>query len=567
MNNRTKQIIVVVAVFVIALASLGTVIGLLATTGRLEEYSNGFYFSLQGSRATITAYDGDDTDVVIPDRIRGNRVVAVGAKAFANKAASIKTVTVKSTYSSFALSEEAFKDMSALEQVVLPSGLKEISESAFSGCRTLIRVIMPDGVSVIGSKAFYGCTSLKFAYNTQDYVTEGEGAVSKDVFYMPSGLLEIGDSAFEGCTALLGARFGKSLENIGERAFCDATAFTELTVEDDCELATIGNSAFQNTKLRSNSSYALNFPHLVTIGDSAFEGVTSNFTQFTVPASVTKIGAQAFKGITSLTTVNFAEQSKLETLGEGVFQNCTYLSSIELPEVLKEIPAKAFMGCTRLLYNNTFTIGKNVEKIGDGAFAIYSDNATYSRYALLVDPDNENFAILELQEFKKTGYTSKYQHGLLVNNDSENIVVYAYYGSFDGNSYNINDKGEEKTGLDKTAFRFYDKDGGLIQEITEIKGYAFAGVAFDLIRLPKTVTALGEYVFFNSKVRDVYIESIGWTWQDTTFKLKEDSTSEDDYITVLILESTSSPGNIGAISEFLTQLSADGIESGRANWN
>ena len=44
MNNKTRQIIVVVSVFVIALASLGTIIGLLVNTGNMSEYSNGFRY-------------------------------------------------------------------------------------------------------------------------------------------------------------------------------------------------------------------------------------------------------------------------------------------------------------------------------------------------------------------------------------------------------------------------------------------------------------------------------------------------------------------------------------------
>ena len=102
MNNKTKQIIVVVSVFVLALASLGTVIGLLVSTGRLSEYSNGFSYTLSGTRATITGYDGDDTDVVVPEKVRGNRVVSVAKDAFKDKAGEIKSITFKST-SSFSL--------------------------------------------------------------------------------------------------------------------------------------------------------------------------------------------------------------------------------------------------------------------------------------------------------------------------------------------------------------------------------------------------------------------------------------------------------------------------------
>ena len=549
MNNKTRQIIVVVSVFVIALASLGTVIGLLVGTGRLSEYSGGFTYTLSGTRATITGYDGDDTDIVIPNKVRGNRVVAIAKDAFSSKANTIKSIKIDTKSSSFTLADEAFKDLTSLEKVVLPEGLKEISAGAFSGCKVLRDVIIPDSVTLIGDKAFYNCSALKFAYKNEEYSTEGENAIDYEVFYMPSGLLEIGANAFENCTAMIGAHFNKSLTKIGVEAFYKASAFTELTVEEDCELASIGNSAFQSTRLRSNANYLLNFPHLTAIGDKAFADITTNFTQFKFPATVTSVGADAFKGSSSLATVMFEDGIKLETMGEGVFQDCTYLSSIELPESIKTIPAKAFMGCTRLLYNTDFKIGKNVETIGEGAFAIYTNNATYSRREIVVDSENENFAILKLQDFNKSNTTSTYKHGLLTNADS--TVVYAYFGSYDKNSTNSGG----------SRFRFYDESGMQITSIEEIKSYAFAGVAFEDMRLPKTVKTFGEYVFFESDdFLVVYIESINWTWQKTTFNKKTDGSPDID---VMILNTTEATR--GEVTEFKMLLGADGIYAGDAS--
>ncbi len=558
MNNKTKQIIVVVAVFALALASLGTVIGLIVNTGRLSEYSGGFSYTLNGSRATITGYDGDDKEVVVPDRVRGNRVVAISKGAFSSKATVIEKITINTTSSAFSLDKEAFKDMTALKSVVLPNGLKEISEGAFSGCKALRSVIIPDSVTSIGDSAFYNCSSLVFAYNSEEYSTEGDDAIDEEIFYMPSGLLEIGANAFENCTTMIGAHFNKALEKIGNEAFYKATAFTEVTLEEDCDLATIGNSAFQNTKLRSNSSNPLEFKHLVNIGDKAFANITTNFTQFKFPATVKTVGANAFMSTTSLSTVEFEEGSTLETLGEGVFQDCTYLSSIVLPDSIKEIPAKAFMGCTRLLYSKTFTIGKNVEKIGDGAFAVYTNNATYSRYSIEVHSDNEYFSTIELQEYKKSTSSNTYDHGLLTN--AEGTVVYAYFGMYDKTSSNLN-------GTD--YFDFYDVNGNRIREITELKSYAFAGVAFESIRLPKSVKNVDEFIFYESDVKDAYIESISWEWKKTSFNKKAEGKPKDDtdeevsqyFVRVMILNTAASPEEIGAFRELL---SADDIHNGLA---
>lgn len=544
MKNKTRQIIIVVSVFVIALASLGTVIGLLVNTGRLSEYSGGFTYTLSGSRATITGYTGGDTDIVVPDRVRGNRVVGVRKDAFAS-AKSVKSITFNTKSSSFTLADEAFKDLTTLEKVVLPSGLKTISAGAFSGCKNLRTVIIPDSVTNIGEKAFYDCSALKFAYKSNDYETEGENAISEDTFYMPAELLEIGASAFENCNTLLNAHFNKKLEKIGEKAFYKATSFTELTYDDDIDLADIGASAFQNTKLRSNSSYTLNFPKIKSIGEKAFANITTNFSEFKIASSITNIGANAFMGSNNLSTVVFEDGGEIETMGEGVFLDCTSLQSVNLPESLKEIPAKTFMGCTRLLYNNDFEIGKNVEKIGEGAFAIYTNatSATYTRRVLEVHNENKNFAITKLSDFTKGTSSSTYKHGLLT--DAEGKVVYAYYGAYDKDSTNSEGK----------IFRFLDEEGKQITSIVEIKGYAFAGIQFEDILLPKTVKTFGEFLFYESNEAKVaYIEAIGWEWKDTTFTKKSDG---DPEVEIIILDTTADPD--GKMDEFKSALAAAGI--------
>ncbi len=216
------------------------------------------------------------------------------------------------------------------------------------------------------------------------------------------------------------------------------------------------------------------------------------------------------------------------------------------------------MGCTRLLYSKTFTIGKNVEKIGDGAFAVYTNNATYSRYSIEVHSDNEYFSTIELQEYKKSTSSNTYDHGLLTN--AEGTVVYAYFGMYDKTSSNLN-------GTD--YFDFYDVNGNRIREITELKSYAFAGVAFESIRLPKSVKNVDEYIFYESDVKDAYIESISWEWKKTSFNKKAEGKPKDDtdeevsqyFVRVMILNTAASPEEIGA---FRKLLSADDIHNGLA---
>ncbi|MCX4362191.1 MAG: leucine-rich repeat protein [Clostridia bacterium] len=547
MTNKTRQIIVVVAVFAIAIASIGTIIGLLFNTGQMSEYSDGFRYELNGSRATITAYEGSDTEVVVPDKVRGNRVVGVSKDAFKSGASSITSIKFNCTSSAFAFASEVFKEMTALKKVVLPSNLKEIPTEAFRGCKALESVIIPDSVTKIGENAFRECTSLDFIYKSENYSTEGSSAIKDNAVYMPSGLLEIGAHAFDGCTDIVEMYFAKSLEKIGDYAFNSCSRLSDLEVEENCELTSIGEWAFYNTLLRSLESDPLSFPNLVSIGANAFKNVRTNFSYFALPSSLKSVGANAFADCTSLNKIVMAEDMKIEKMEEGVFENCSQLTSVTLPSGIKEIPAKTFMGCYRLLYNNDFVIGKDVETIGDGAFAIYTGRGsstsvtTYSRHVLKVHEENENFIITRLEDNRRDGNTtSTYQQGLLTDVDGE--TVYAYYGSYDASSTNSMGR----------TFRFLDAEGNYITSIKTIKSYAFAGVDFEYILLPTTITEVGDYLFMGSKIAVSYTSAVGWKLTKYSFsKVAE----KDPDVEVLLLSTAA------GVEEFLQTLGEFGIEA------
>lgn len=540
MNNKTRQIIVVVSVFVIALASLATVIGLLVNTGNMSEYSNGFRYQTSGSRITITGYEGDDENVVVPDKIKGKRVVGIEKDAFKDKSSTVKSIKFNCTSSAFTIASEAFYELSALEKVVLPKNIKEIADGAFRGCKALKTVIVPNSVTKIGDNAFRDCSQLQFMYHTDNYSTEGDNAIEENGIYLPSSLLEIGERAFEACTSIVETTIDKNLEKIGGYAFYGCSRLSELEVENENEVTSIGDWAFYNTLLTSSRSNPISFPKLVSVGASAFKNVRTYFVYFSLPKTVKTIGDGAFAESTNLETVAIAEDAEIETMGEGVFENCSQLSEVNLPAALKAIPAKTFKGCYRLLYNNDFVIGKSVETIGDGAFAIYTNRGsstsvtTYSRHAIKVDEENDNFVITKLEDNKREGNeTSTYQQGLLT--DAEGTTVYAYYGSYDGNSTNSMGK----------TFRLLDSEGNFLTGITTIKPYAFAGVDFEYILLNTSIKNVGEYVFFGSKVEVCYMSADSFEFASTSFdrvaepKDNDDSQELGDRIVVGFLSSSS----------------------------
>lgn len=82
----------------------------------------------------ITGYIGNETDVIIPEKIDGMTVTAIWDGAFEGK---------------------------NIESVKLPKTLDEIHFMAFAGCENLVSVYLPDSLKDIGIAVFEGCKMLK----------------------------------------------------------------------------------------------------------------------------------------------------------------------------------------------------------------------------------------------------------------------------------------------------------------------------------------------------------------------------------------------------------------------
>ena len=101
---------------------------------------------------------------------------------------------------------------------------------------------------------------------------------------------------------------------------------------------------------------------VVAINSSAFAN-NEDIVQVVIPASVKKIGNNAFNRCVNLADVAFAEG--LESIGEKAFMYCTSLDTIVIPDSVKNIYTGAFMGC----YNLTeATLGAGLEKINNDVF-------------------------------------------------------------------------------------------------------------------------------------------------------------------------------------------------------
>lgn len=211
------------------------------------------------------------------------------------------------------------------------------------------KVVIPDVIK-IGDKIYRITEVYEKAF--KDNTTLKEVTISQNVS-------KIGNSAFEGCTSLEKVTLKEGLVTIGDKAFKGCSSLTSITMP--ATVQKIGNYAFENcTKLKT---VKLN-EGLLTIGKKAFYNCKS-LKKVKIPKSVLKIGSYAFAKCAALTSITFATDSQLMSMGTGVLSNDKKLTKIKLPGKLTAVPSKAFKNDTKLA---SVTIGKSVTRIGAEAF-------------------------------------------------------------------------------------------------------------------------------------------------------------------------------------------------------
>ena len=254
-------------------------------------------------------------------------------------------------------------------------------------------------------------------------------------------------------------------------AFKDFTSLTRVNIPEDS--TTIGASAFSGcTSLTSvNKANQVSIPDSVeTIEGSAFYGCTSITTVSIGEEGATTIGASAFSGCTSLTIVSIGGEGTI--IGTSAFEGCSALTTLTLKEGVKTIGNSSFLDNSSLLAVN---IPASVTSIGSSAFKNTSSltKVTIADESLLTTIGTAAFRDSGLVEFKFAGSSSL-----------ETINANAFY--------NCNDL--SKWGTD-------DADKVLIPEGTLTIGsgaFAYLDDVTDII-VADSVTSVGDETFRGCK--------------------------------------------------------------------
>ncbi len=361
---------------------------------------NGFCFViLNNGEAVLSAYIGNDTQIVVQNTVNGYTITSISDNAFANCTAQI----IWGDNPSIQTFGYAFKNYLGTT-LTIPNSVIKIEEGALYGCSNLESIALP----------FVGA-SLNGNSNTHFGYIFGAGSSSYNSDYVPNLLKTV---------VITGG------ESIGSGAFYNCSSLTSITIPNS--VTSIGDSAFYNC----SSLTSITIPNSVTsIGLYAFEGCSS-LESITIPNSVTSIGSYAFSGCGSLKTVTFGENSELESIGSYAFEGCSGLQSITIPSSVTSIGDRAFYGCSSLEYN----------EYENGLYLGNSEN----QYLLLLKAKSTSITSCEINSNTKLIYYSAFiacsnLESITIPNSVTSIGDRAFYGCSSLQSINLPFVGSSKT--------------------------------------------------------------------------------------------------------------------------
>ena len=268
-----------------------------------------------------------------------------------------------------------FANMKKVKKLILPDHDIAIGdEYEFSGWNSLVSIDFNHNCTSIGKSAFRHCHSLPTSEVQK--LLRGCTSIGEAAFYegwnittltIPNTVTTIGNQAFQECTALTEVTFTGTDENkvqlssLGEKAFKDCYELVNFNLQTETpNFKSMGDYCFERCHKLSTTAVNSNILHRfqgTTINQGVFRCCCTGLTQVTILSTITTIQNKGFHGTNALASLTFIDRS-----GTLTIENSRAFS----PEPKEDDTYNQGTHNTTAL--TTVTFGNGTYSIGDAAF-------------------------------------------------------------------------------------------------------------------------------------------------------------------------------------------------------
>lgn len=263
---------------------------------------------------------------------------------------------------------DAFKDCTSLTSITLPSGVNFLLSNTFSGCTSLSRIEVSSDNPYLESKdgVLYDRTKhslvlcppgLSGELDVASGTTKIDDSACRNCakltgVKLPVSLTEIAPSAFNSCTGLTGIALPSSVTKIGQGAFAWCSGLTAMALPT--AVTDVAPGAFAHccsltdfTVAPDNAHYKSSDGMLLSQdGRTLVSYAAGRSGQATIPATVTIIAEEAFRGCKSLTFIRLP--NSVTEVGDYAFADCSKLTYVRLPYTATAQRTGIFYDCRKL---------------------------------------------------------------------------------------------------------------------------------------------------------------------------------------------------------------------------
>lgn len=441
---------------------------------------------LIGSRAFYNA--SNVTSVTIP-----GSVAIIMPSAFMG-CRNIETLTILDSdnpneESGLKIADHAFYNLRNLTTVNLPARLSSFSPAMFSSTGKLSTINIAKGGSMYASK---NGMVTNAAGDTLIYCPSGRTGYVR----IPAGIATIAAGSFMQHYSITEVYVSYSVATIENNAFELCTDLQTLTFEGSPNAVgmTIGKQAFMRCYALKNVIFEKESA-VTEIGEEAFSSCNV-LGDLTLPTTLTKIGSLAFKNCLSIRKIVIAEGNKNIDVAMDAFEGCVRLLTITIPSTMETLPIEAIAACPSV---RSIDIAANNPYFSSDGLIIYNANKTELLfYSKTNTPENGEYTPID-SVVKIRGGAFRNNDKIKVLNIGKNVEEigdYAFAGMSALTTVNFEDSTSALT-LGKGVLQGTGSLGNIVlpSRIREISEEMFRNSAIAVVTIGSSVTVIGKNAF------------------------------------------------------------------------